>query len=180
MLSNGLWPPVYGNSCSTWVILSFPHFAEWTSMLTYVLRSIWCCREINKKNTCILPCQFRVNTHLPIVIIRFPWLHFIFKPSIVKSKKNRKSSKDRLFWHYDGKNATYVDNFVFGLLMSHGSEKKNTGIVVFNKNLKWNDHCVLSWWVIWTYCYTPPEIITCYKCIAFQSVVRRSLCLVVL
>lgn len=124
MLSNGLWPPVYGNSCSTWVILSFPHFAEWTSMLTYVLRSIWCCREINKKNTCILPCQFRVNTHLPIVIIRFPWLHFIFKPSIVKSKKNRKSSKDRLFWHYDGKNATYVDNFVIGLLMSHGSEKK--------------------------------------------------------
>lgn len=109
MLSNGLWPPVYGNSCSTWVILSFPHFAEWTSMLTYVLRSIWCCREINKKNTCILPCQFRVNTHLPIVIIRFAWLHFIFKPSIVNNKKNRKSSKDRLFWHYDGKNATYVD-----------------------------------------------------------------------
>lgn len=57
--------------------------------------------------------------------------------------------------------------------------EKNTGIVVFNKNLKWNDHCVLSWWVIWTYCYTPPEIITCYKCIAFQYVVRRSLCLVV-
>lgn len=104
---------MYGNSCSTWVILSFPHFAEWTSMLTYVLRSIWCCREINKKNTCILPCQFRVNTHLPIVIIRFPWLHFIFKPSIVNNEKNRKSSKDRLFWHYDGKKCNICWQFCF-------------------------------------------------------------------
>lgn len=175
MLSNGLWPPVYGNSCSTWVILSFPHFAEWTSMLTYVLRSIWCCREINKKNTCILPCQFRVNTHLPIVIIRFPWLHFIFKPSIVNNKKFKRPTVLTL-WR---KKCNICWQFCFWFIDVPRLWEKNTGIVVFNKNLKWNDHCVLSWWVIWTYCYTPPEIITCYKCIAFQYVVRRSLCLVV-
>lgn len=158
----------------------FPSF-RWVDFHVDICTSIHLMLPGNKQKEHVysplsISCQY---TSANIVIIRFPWLHFIFKPSIVKSKKNRKSSKDRLFWHYDGKNATYVDNFVFGLLMSHGFEDKNTGIVIFNQNLKWNDHCVLSWWVIWTYCYTPPEIITCYKCIAFQYVVRRSLCLVV-
>lgn len=59
-----------------------------------------------------------------IVIIWFLWLYFIFKLSIVKSKKNWKLLKDWLFWYYDGKNVIYVDNFVIGLLMFYGFEKK--------------------------------------------------------
>lgn len=102
-----------------------------------------------------------------IVIIWFLWLYFIFKLSIINNKKNWKFLKDWLFWYYDGKNVIYVDNFVFGLLMFYGFEDKNIGIVVFNKNLKWNDYCVLLWWVIWIYCYIFFEIIMCYKCIVF-------------
>ena len=115
MLSRGLWPQ-YGNSDATWVILSFPHFAEWTSMLTYVLGFIWCCREINSTNTCILPCPRRVDTHLPIVISPFAWLQFIFK---VVQRNNflylliLQSPQIVVFWHIMTKKRNTHDQFCY-------------------------------------------------------------------
>ena len=133
MLSRGLWPR-YGNSDATWVILSFPHFAEWTSMLTYVLGFIWCCREIKTTNTCILPCPRRVNTHLPIVISPFAWLQFIFK--VVHRNKFfylliLQSPQIVVFWHIMTKKTQHTWSILLLMFLWPTTLRKHTGIVVF-------------------------------------------------